>query len=147
MKQTSGVGSRAADLGAQQVEVLRRGRGHRDAEVVPRAQRQEPLDAPARVLGTLTLVAVGKEEDEARELAPLVLGGHEEVVDDDLGAVHEVAELRLPGDERVGALDRVAVLEAHRGVLAQQRVADGEVPGRAVEVAERDELASGPRSR
>ena len=48
----------------------------------------------------------------------------------DLGAVGEVAELRLPEHEGVGALDRVAVLERHRRVLAEQRVVDPEpAPG------------------
>ena len=38
--------------------------------------------------------------------------GDEELVDHDLGAVDEVAELRLPEHERVRRGDRVAVLEA-----------------------------------
>ena len=54
-----------------------------------------------RVLGALALVAVGQQQDEPGGLVPLVLGGDDELVDDDLGAVHEVAELRLPHDERV----------------------------------------------
>ena len=128
MKHTSGVGRGRRTWDREEVEVLRGGRGHRDAEVVARAQRQEALDASARVLWALTLVAVGEQQHQARELAPLVLARHEEVVDDDLGAVHEVAELRLPCDERVGSLDRVAVLEADRGVLAQERVADRVAP-------------------
>ena len=45
-------------------------------------------------------------------LAPLVLRRRDELVDDDLRAVGEVAELRLPQDERLGPLDAVAVLEA-----------------------------------
>ena len=36
------------------------------------------------------------------------------------GAVHEVAELRLPEDERIGRGDRVAVLEAESGVLGER---------------------------
>ena len=55
-------------------------------------------------------------------LAPLVLGGHEVLVDDDLRAVDEVAELRLPHHQRVVVGVRVAVLEAERGVLAEQAV-------------------------
>ena len=95
---------------------------------LPRArQREEALEARRRVLGALALVAVGQQQDEARELAPLVLGRHHEVVDDDLRAVGEVAELGLPGDQRLGRLDRVAVLEPDGGVLGEQRVADGEV--------------------
>ena len=130
MKHTSGVGRARRTWLRSRWKYCAAVDGIGDAQVVARAQRQEPLDAAARVLRALALVAVGEQQRRGRELAPLVLGGDEEVVDDDLGAVHEVAELRLPGDERVGALDRVAVLEAERGVLAEQRVADREAPGR-----------------
>ena len=54
------------------------------------------------VLGALALVAVRQEQHEAVLLVPLVLGGDDVLVDDDLGAVDEVAELRLPHHERVG---------------------------------------------
>jgi hypothetical protein len=53
------------------------------------------------VLGALAFVAVGEEQDEPGEQAPLVLAGGEELVDDHLGAVDEVAELRLPEDQRL----------------------------------------------
>ena len=43
----------------------------------------------------------GSSSDEAAALAPLVGGGHDELVDHDLRAVGEVAELRLPAHERV----------------------------------------------
>ena len=127
---TRGVRGRRS-LGAKQVEVLRGRRGDRQPEVAARAQREEPLDAGRGVLGPLALVAVGQEQDESGVLAPLVLGGHQEVVDDDLRTVDEVAELGLPGHQGPGGLDRVAVLEAHRRVLRQERVADREAPGRA----------------
>ena len=42
----------------------------------------------------------------------------EELVDDDLGAVDEVAELRLPEHQRLGRRRAVAVLEAQGGQLA-----------------------------
>ena len=44
------------------------------------------------------------------------------LVDDDLCAVDEIAELGLPEHQRVGVAHRVAVFEAQRGVLRQQRV-------------------------
>ena len=62
---------------------------------------EEPLDAGRRVLRALALVAVGQQQHEPVVLAPLVLGGDEVLVDDHLGAVDEVAELRLPHDERL----------------------------------------------
>ena len=126
VKTISGRGARHRDLGAQEMEVLGRGGRLGDPHVAPGAQGEEPLDAGRGVLGALALVAVGQQQDQAGLLAPLVLGGHQEVVDDDLGAVPEVAELGLPGHQIVDGLDRVAVLEAHAGVLGQQRVADGE---------------------
>ncbi len=75
------------------------------------------------MLGALSLVAVGQEHDQRRALAPLVLGDYQEVVDDDLGPIDEVTELRFPGHQRVRRLDRVAVLKAQRGVLRKERIA------------------------
>ena len=93
---------------------------------------QEALDARARVLRPLPLVAVRQQQHEAARLAPLRLGAGEELVDDHLRAVHEVAELRLPQHERAVLGHRVAVLEAqHRG-LGEERVVDLEAhAGRA----------------
>ena len=45
----------------------------------------------------------GRSSDEAAALAPLVGGGDDELVDHDLRAVGEVAELRFPAHERVGS--------------------------------------------
>ena len=89
-----------------------------DLDVVLGGQGEEALDAGRGVLGALALVAVRQQQHEAVVLAPLVLGGDEVLVDDDLGAVDEVAELRLPHHQRVVVGVRVAVLEAERGVLA-----------------------------
>ena len=69
------------------------------------------------MLGTLALVPVGQQHRERRALPPFVFGRDEKIVDDDLGAVDEVAELRLPRDEGVGRFDGVAVLKAERGEL------------------------------
>ncbi len=93
------MGSR--DLTAQQVEVLRGSRRLRDADVVARRQRKETFESTARVFRVLDPRSRGQQHDETRELAPLVFGGDEEVVDNDFRAVHEVAELRLPRDEGV----------------------------------------------
>ena len=56
---------------------------------------------------------------------------------DHLGGVHEVAELRLPQDEVVGRLDRVAVLEAERARLGERAVVDLQRGLRPVEVLDR----------
>jgi hypothetical protein len=63
---------------------------------------------------------VRKEQDEPRGLAPLGPARDDELVDHDLRAVDEVAELRLPEHEGVGGGDRVAVLERESGVLGER---------------------------
>ena len=143
-------------LPAQQVEVGGRGRRVDDPHVVLGAQGQEALDAGARVLGPLPLVAVGEEQDEAGGLTPLGLGAGQELVDDDLGPVHEVAELGLPHHERAVLGHRVAELEAHDRGLGQKAVVDLEahaagghavqgdvLPARAHVVEDRVALAEG----
>ena len=81
---------------AQQVEVARRGRRLGDHERVVGGHRQEPLDARRGVVGALALVAVRQQQHDAGLLAPLGVAGGDELVDHGLGAVDEVAELRLP---------------------------------------------------
>ena len=106
--------------------------------------------------GPVALVPVRQQQRQARGLVPLRAAGDDELVDHDLGAVHEVAELRLPEDERVGRRDRVAVLEAERRVLGERRVVDLEGRVRARQVLHRrdglarariveDEVAVGER--
>ena len=111
-----------ARLAAEQVEVLGRGRGARDADVALGGQRQEALQARGGVLRARALVAVGQQQRQARGLAPLGQARDDELVDDHLGGVDEVAELRLPQHERLGRLLAVAVLEAHARQLRERAV-------------------------
>ena len=80
----------------------------------------------AAVLGPLALEPVGEQERERRLLGPLVLSGHDVLIDDDLRTVREVAELRLPRHEGSGIGDRVAVLEPQCCVLGEHRVVEPE---------------------
>src|SRR5207342_1615777 len=113
----------------QEMEELARGRAVDDADVVLRRELEEALEARARVLGPVALVAVRQQQRQARRLAPLRQPCRDELVDDDLGAVDEVAELRLPENERLRRRRGIAVLEADAGVLRERRVVDLE--GRA----------------
>ena len=115
------------DLAAKQVEVLGRRRGDGDLDVLLGAEREEALQAGAGVLGPLALVAVRQEHHQAAAPAPLRLGRGDELVDDHLGAVGEVAELGLPHDQHVGLVERVAVVEAEHGRLGEQAVVDAEL--------------------
>ena len=112
---------------AQQVEVAGRGRRLGHGECVTSRQREEAFDPRRRVVRTLPLVAVREQQHDTGLLLPLRLTGRDELVDDGLRAVDEVAELRLPERQRLRPGDGVAVLEAHGGVLRQQRVVDVEL--------------------
>ena len=92
-------------------EICRRGDvGH--LEIIFGAGLEEAFEAGGRVLGALAFVAVGEEEHDAAGALPLRLTGGDELVDHDLGAVGEVAELGFPDAEHLGVVERVAVIEA-----------------------------------
>ena len=104
------------------MEVLR-GRGRdADSHVVFRAEGQEALHPRARVFRPLAFEAVRQEHDQIAGLMPLGFGTGDEVIDDDLRAVGEIAELGFPCDqcERVG--DAVAELESEHGGLRKRAV-------------------------
>ena len=124
----SGRASRpsAGRLAAQQVEVLGGGGAVGDADVVLGGQLQEALQPGAGVVRALALPAVRQQQHQARDLAPLGLPRDDELVDDHLGAVDEVAVLAFPEHQRVRRLDAVAVLEAERGVFGERAVVDVE---------------------
>src|SRR5687768_6311008 len=72
----------------------------------------------------LPFVAVRQEADEARHAQPFALARRDELVEDDLRAIGEIAELRLPQSERVRLGKRIAVFEAEHGLFGQHRVDD-----------------------
>ena len=71
------------------------------------------------MLGPVSLVSVREEKREPRSLPPLRAAGYDELVDDDLRSVDEVAELGFPENEGVRSGDRVAVLERERRVFRE----------------------------
>ncbi len=111
-------------LAAQQVEQLRRRAGHGHLDVVLGRQRQEPLQPGAGVFRALPLEPVRQQQDQAREALPLVFGAGDELVDDHLRGVGEVAELGLPDRQPVGRLQAVAVFETQDTRLGQWAVVD-----------------------
>ena len=108
------------------MEDLRRRGQVAHQHVVLGAELEEALDAPAGVLRPLALEAVREQQREAREPVPLVFARREELVDDDLRPVGEVAELGLPDHETIGVVEGVAVVEAEHAGLGQRGVEDVE---------------------
>src|SRR5690625_861511 len=95
------------------------------------------------MLRALALTTVRKKQDEPRGLIPFAFVCNQELIDDDHGTVDEVTELGFPADQRVRVRDRIAVLEAHRRVLGEQRIVDPELALIWTEMAER--CVFGPR--
>src|SRR5687767_2859772 len=95
------------------------------------------------MLWPLTLVTVREEHNDTRVLPPLgAVGGHE-LVDDGLRNVREVAELRLPQDERIIRSGRVAVFESQDGRLRERRIVDLERGFRRRQMLQRNEFGAG----
>jgi len=90
----------AEHLPPQQMEVLGRRRAICHLHVILRAECQESLYTRAGVLRPLPFVPVRQQEYQSAGLAPLRLGRRKELVNHDLCAVDEVAELRFPKDQR-----------------------------------------------
>src|ERR1700739_870149 len=86
-----GLAPRAAGLAAQHVEILRGIRGLANLNVVFARELQESFDPRAGMFGPLAFKSVWKEKNHARRKIPLVFAGADELVDDDLRAVHKVA--------------------------------------------------------
>src|SRR5882672_7785925 len=102
----------AQGLAAEHVKILRGVGRLCDLDIVFRGELDESLDAGARVLRSLALVAVGEKQDKAGEQVPLGLAGGDELIDNGLRYVHEVAELSFPKHKRLGIVSAVAVFEA-----------------------------------
>src|SRR5271170_2589436 len=114
----------AQGLAAQQVKILRGVTRLRDLDIVFRGELDESFDSRAGVFRSLALVAVGQEHHDAGEQVPLGFAGADELVNDGLGNVDEVAELGFPQYERFGIVAAVAVFEAEDSGFGKCRVID-----------------------
>src|SRR4029079_17161807 len=104
-----------------------------------RRRLQNAFGASARVFRPLSLVPVRKEEHERWLQPPLGPCRRDELIEDDLRPVDEVAVLRFPEHEVRWFLDVVAELEADGAVLTQRAVMDFERRVRMGERLQRDE--------
>src|ERR1035438_1238135 len=86
-----GLAPVAQGLTAQEMEILRGVAGLCDLDIVLGGELDEALDSRAGMFRTLAFVAVGQEQDDAGEQVPLGFSGADELVDDGLRDVDEVA--------------------------------------------------------
>ena len=137
----------AHHLAAKQMIDLRRRRRHADLHVVLRAQLQVALGPRRRMLRTLPLIAMRQQQREPADAPPLDLAGGDELVDHDLRAIGEIAELRFPDHQLVGLRRRIAVFEPHDRRLRQHRIDDVEIGLAGADVLQRYPRARSPISR
>ncbi len=128
-------------LTAQDMEVVGRSRAVRDLDIVLRAHLQEALQTRGGMFRPLPFIAVRQKHHQARHAQPLALARGDELVDRDLRAVDEVAELRFPQHQGVRLGEAVAVFETKHREFRQHRVDDlearllvGDVVERAIEL-------------
>jgi len=91
----------ALQLAAQDVEVVRRRRAVGDLHVVFGGHLQETLETRRGMFRSLALIAVRQQADEAGHSQPLAFARRDELVEQHLRAVGEVAELRFPHRQRI----------------------------------------------
>ena len=113
---------RTQHLPSQHVKHLRRRGWYTDLNIVFSTQLQESLESGRRVLRTLSLVAVWQEQRQATHAAPFCFAGADELINNHLGAIGEIAELAVPDHQRVRFCRGIAVLESHHSFFGQQRI-------------------------
>src|SRR4029079_12816861 len=92
--------------------------------IVLGAKLQITLEPRRRMLRPLPFEAVRKEHDEAASAQPLGFAGGDELVDDRLRAVGEVAELRFPQHEAARVGERISIFEAEPAEFGKRAGAD-----------------------
>ncbi len=76
------------------------------------------------MLRPLPFIAMRQQHHEAAHAQPFAFARKDELVDDDLRAIGEIAELRFPQHERVRLGHRVSIFEAEHGRFGQHAVDD-----------------------
>ena len=106
-------------LPAQHVVVAGRRGGVADLHVVLGIELEKALQPRRGMLRPLPLIAMRQQADEAGHAQPLALARADELVEIDLGAIGEIAELRLPQGQAVGVGQAVAVFVAEHALFGE----------------------------
>src|SRR5690606_28676275 len=134
---------RRQHLTTQHVKYLRRSGRQADLDIVLGAQLQEALQTCRRVFRSLPFVAVWQQQGQAAQALPLVLTAGDELVDNHLGAVGEVAELGFPDYQGIRRGRGIAILEGQYRHFRKQRVIDAEAAGLWHQLCQRNVLGAG----
>ena len=113
------LAERPVELAAQDVEIVRGRGGAGDLHVVLRAKLQIALKARGRMFWALAFIAMRQQHHEAGHAQPFHLARRNELIDNDLRAVREIAELRFPKNQRLRLRKAVAIFEAEHSLFRQ----------------------------
>ncbi len=94
----------------------------RDSLIILITELQKSLNSAGRVLRSLPVEAVWKQDDEAILYIPFCLTRGDACVDGDLGTVGKIAELSFPDGQTIGVCLGIAILVAEDGVFTEMRV-------------------------
>src|SRR5262245_27430424 len=114
-------------LAPQQVEVLGRSRAVANLHIVFCAELEKALDTRAGMLRPLSLIAVRQEQPQADGLLPLGLSACDELVDDHLRPIGEVAKLGFPQHQCQGIGHAVAEFKPEHSGFGEEAVIDLEL--------------------
>ena len=128
----------AQHLAAQGMEVIGRCRAVTDLHIVFGAKLQEALETGRGVLGALPFITMRQQKRQARHAQPLAFARRDELVDQDLRRVAEIAELRLPEHERFGIGQRNAVFKPQNRHLGERAVMHFEARLVVADILQRD---------
>src|SRR6516162_7422845 len=102
-------------------QLRRRGRLH-NLKIVVRRQFKESFESRAGMFRALAFQAVRKQERNAAQPAPLVFCRGDELIDDNLRRIPEIAELSFPRDKSIGRIEAVAVLKSENACFREWAV-------------------------
>ena len=106
------------------MEDLCRSRRIDNLNVVFGRQLQKTFEPRARMLGACTFESVRQQHHQAAQPVPFVFGTDNELVDDHLSDIGEIAELSFPTDQSVGGIQTVSVFVTEHSRFAQTTVVD-----------------------
>ena len=112
----------ALHLTPQDMKILRRGGHVADLDVVLGAGLQKTLESRAGMFGTLTFIAVRKQQHNPTRPLPFRFRRDDELIDNGLRAIGEIAELRFPQTKHLRIIERVTVIEPEHRSLREWTV-------------------------
>src|SRR6266852_5797492 len=95
-------------------------------KISSRRQLQKTFRSSRGMFRSLPFQSVRQQHHEIGPLSPLRFCTGDELIEDNLSTVCEIAKLRLPHSQRLGSLQTVAILEAKDRIFRQGTIDDVE---------------------